>query len=236
MIKVYMTVAMIGFVAIAAVSAPAEPIEAPEGVPKTMHDLPLVFYEDFSEGADRWTVTDPDAWEVIEENGNPVFALVKKFSDYEPPHRSPLNIALVDDIVVGDFVLDARIKSTEPEYGHRDMCVYFGYNDPANFYYVHIAPEADPVANSILKVNDAPRVSIADYRTEGTQWIDDHYHWVRVVRHTDSGRIEVYFDNMDDPIMTAEDTTFLKGQVGFGSFDDTGVIDDIRLWGTLIEE
>jgi hypothetical protein len=39
----------------------------------------------------------------------------------------------------------------------------------------------------------------------------------------------VFFDNMDEPIMTAEDRRFERGTVGFGSFDDTGRFDDVRL-------
>jgi hypothetical protein len=54
---------------------------------------------------------------------------------------------------------------------------------------------------------------------------------VRVVRDSTSGSIQVYFDNMDKPIMTAQDRTFLSGGIGFGSFDDTGAIDSVIVWG-----
>ena len=39
---------------------------------------------------------------------------------------------------------------------------------------------------------------------------------------TTAGKIEVYFDDMKTPVLKAEDKTFQKGFVGFGSFDDTG--------------
>jgi hypothetical protein len=32
--------------------------------------------------------------------------------------------------------------------------------------------------------------------------------------------------------MTATDTTFTTGAIGLGSFDDTGCMDDVRIWGT----
>jgi len=35
--------------------------------------------------------------------------------------------------------------------------------------------------------------------------------------------------------MQAEDKQFRAGQIGFGSFDDTGMIDNIRIWGTSFE-
>jgi hypothetical protein len=80
-------------------------------------------------------------------------------------------------------------------------------------------------------VNGAPRVSIAKERTTGTVW-DNEYHTVRVVRNAQSGLIQVFRDDMTKPIMTAEDKTFSEGEVGFGSFDDTGVVDDVRVWAT----
>ena len=50
------------------------------------------------------------------------------------------------------------------------------------------------------------------------------------MRDAGSGLIEVYFDKMNVPIMKATDKTFGKGQVGFGTFDDTGRIDNVRVW------
>ena len=36
------------------------------------------------------------------------------------------------------------------------------------------------------------------------------------------GLIQVFFDDMDHPAMTAHDRTFAHGRIGVGSFDDTG--------------
>jgi hypothetical protein len=49
------------------------------------------------------------------------------------------------------------------------------------------------------------------------------------------GRIEVYFDDMKTPIMTARDKTFTWGQVGVGSFDDTGDWADLKVHGTNVK-
>lgn len=206
--------------------------EAPEkaDIAQEVEGLPLVFHEDFEKGRDRWTPTDPKAWEIKEEDGNHVYALTKS-SDYKPPVRSPLSISLIQDLEVTDFVLEARMKQTGHEYGHRDLCIFFGHNDSSHFYYIHIATKADAHANSIFVVNDEPRVSIAKERTGGTDWGKDVYHNVRVIRNAESGLIQVFFDNMEKPIMVAEDKTFTSGRIGFGSFDDTGNIDDVRIWG-----
>lgn len=196
---------------------------------KEMNGLPLVFEEDFEKGAERWEPTDAAAWKVADDEGSKVFSLFTG-SKYEPAVRSPKNIAWIKELNVGDCVIEVRMKQTGREYGHRDMCVFLGGQDATHFYYVHMATKADEHANSIFLVDNKPRVSIAKERTDGTDWATG-YHTVRVTRDLHAGTIEVFFDDMTKPIMTTVDKTFGAGRIGFGSFDDTGNIDNVRVWG-----
>jgi hypothetical protein len=193
-------------------------------------DLPLVFEDDFEKGADRWQPTDPEAWRIVETDRGKVYNQFKN-SKYEPPHRSPYNISLVKDVLVGDFVLTVKVQSTNKGAGaHRDMCLFFNYQDPAHFYYVHLGMRPDPNSSQIMIVNDAPRVMITKNQSPGVPW-DDGWHEVKIVRKVADGTIEIYFDDMKKPMMIAEDKTFIWGQVGLGSFDDNGNWDDFRLYG-----
>ncbi len=195
---------------------------------------PLIFEENFENGADRWQPTDAAAWQIKQTDAGHVYSQFKKRSDYEPPHRSPYNVSLLKDVYVGDFVLEAKVLSTHPDYGHRDVCLFFGYQDPAHFYYVHLGKKTDDHANQIFIVNEAPRTKISTKTTPGTDW-DDKWHQVKIVRKTGDGTIEIYFDNMETPVMVANDKTFVWGRIGLGSFDDTSDWDDIRLRGTRVE-
>ena len=223
----------IPLIAIAAMAAYPLLAQEADEVPDTVNGLPLVLQGDFERDPGDWAMTDEDAWKIAEEEGNHVLSLHQQ-SDYNPPVRSPKNMARIAELELTDFVLEARMKQTGREYGHRDMCVFFGYQDPSHFYYVHMATKADAHAHSVFLVNDAPRVSVCDDRTEGIEWGTD-YHRVRIVRDTEEGTVEVYFDDMDEAIMRAQDKTFLSGTVGFGSFDDTGNIDDVRIWAKVKE-
>jgi hypothetical protein len=189
-----------------------------------------LFEETFEEGVGDWEPTDAAAWRVEEVDGNKVYSQFGK-SDYEPPHRSPFNISLRKEVDVGDFVLEARLRSTVADYGHRDMCLVFGYQDPAHFYYVHFGKQTDDHANQVFIVNGAPRVKISKLTSEGTPW-DDEWHRVKIVRQVEDGTISVYFDDMDRPVMIARDKSFTHGRIGIGSFDDTGQWDDVKLFGT----
>ncbi|NIA12601.1 MAG: hypothetical protein GWP08_00880 [Nitrospiraceae bacterium] len=210
--------------------------EGSDTKPKELNGLPLIFEESFEDGAARWKPTDAQAWAVRrqEDTGNMAYNLHKS-SDYKPPVRSPLSISLIQDFSVTDFVMDLRMKQTGKEYGHRDLCLFFGHQDPSHYYYVHIATKSDAHANSIFIVNGEPRTSIATERTKGTDWATG-WHDVRLTRDTVTGRIEVFFDDMDKPIMVAEDKTFASGTIGLGSFDDVGLYDDIRIYGKKAEK
>jgi hypothetical protein len=197
-------------------------------------ELPLLFSEDFAKGADRWEPTDAKAWKVIDTATGKAFSQFQQ-SKYKPPHRSPLNFALVKDVIVGDFVLEAKVLSTARDYGHRDMCLFFGYQDPAHFYYVHLAKQTDDRANQVFVVAGADRKKISTKTTPGTAW-DARWHNVKVVRKVADGTIAVYFDDMKTPVMTATDRTFTWGRVGVGSFDDTGDWTDVRLRGVRVEK
>ena len=193
-------------------------------------ELPLVCADDFEKGAGNWQPTDAKAWRIAETERGKVYNQFKN-SDYKPPHRSPYNIALLKDVSVGDFVLTVKVQSTNGGAGnHQDMCLFFNYQDPAHFYYVHLGKRPDPHSSQIMIVNDAPRAMITKSKSPGIPW-DEKWHDVKIVRRTADGAIEIYFDDMKKPVMTAVDKTFNWGQVGLGSFDDNGNWDDFKLRG-----
>jgi hypothetical protein len=191
----------------------------------------LIYEQNFEgPGIQQFVMTDPGAWRQSQKNDNGALELVRQ-SKYSPPVRSPVNIALIRDKTFGDFVLEADLVQTGREYGHRDMCLYFEFQNPTNFYYVHIATKADPHAHNIFAVTNAPRIAIAKETTTGVDWGLGKWHKVRLERDTTKGSIKVFFDDMSKPIMIAEDKTFGSGYIGFGSFDDTGMIDNVKIWG-----
>jgi hypothetical protein len=207
-------------------------------------ELPILLKEDFEQGMARWQPTDDPAnsvWKVVEQAGRagvPPFGTrvnhvlrVTGQSKYQPPHRSPHSIVWLKDIVVKDFELTARVQNTRPDAGpHRDLCLFWGYQDPARYYYVHLGARPDPAACQIFIVNDAPRAPITTNEPKGTPWTNG-WHTVKVVRRVADGTMEVYFDDMEKPVMTAKDSKFGAGRIGLGTFDDHGNFDDVVLRG-----
>ncbi|AWW29998.1 hypothetical protein DN752_07595 [Echinicola strongylocentroti] len=180
---------------------------------------------------EEFEMTDPKAWKISGKSQD-LSLEIHQQSEYSPRVRSPFNIAIIRDRLFGSFVLEADLQQTGKEYGHRDLCLFFGMKDPANFYYVHIASIPDPHAHNIFLVNDEPRVAIGKTVSDGVDWgATDEWHKVKIVRDIEKGSIEVYFDDMSTPIMQTEDHHFNIGHIGFGTFDDVGKFDNIKIWG-----
>lgn len=198
--------------------------------PKRLTDLPLVFQENFEKDAANWEVTDKGSWKHEKrDDGNHVFGITRRQSDYKPKVRSPRHIALIKGIEVADFELTFRVRGPNDTGAHRDCCAFFNYQDPTHFYYVHLGAKPDPASGQIMIVNDKPRTPITKNERK-TPWTEQ-WHWVKVVRDTKRGTIEVYFDDMSKPHMSAKDKTFGRGRVGIGSFDDINQFDNVTLHG-----
>jgi hypothetical protein len=205
-------------------------------------DLPagykLLYKQEFEKESvlKQFQMTDPKAWKfVTTDDGHGGSMELFQQSNYKPIVRSPVNIALIANKVFTDFVIEVDMIQTGKEYGHRDMCIFYGYQSPTNFYYTHIATAADPNAHNTFIVDGAPRKNFAKETTKGVNWGLHVWHKVRIERTISDGMIKVYFDDFSKPIMSAQNDKFKSGGIGFGSFDDTGRVDNIKIWGPNVE-
>ena len=189
----------------------------------------LAFQDDFREGSAKWETTDDASWTLTKQKGRTAWGLNKRKSDYQPKFRSPHNIALVRDLELTETVIDVEVKSTRDTGNHRDCCIFFQYQDPEHFYYVHLGAKPDPHSGQIMIVNGAARRALTTNK-KPVPW-DDEWHQVRLERDPSSGRIAVFFDNLKTPLMQVHDKTFLSGRVGIGSFDDMNDFTDVHIYG-----
>jgi hypothetical protein len=239
----------LALLAVGASFVSAKPSDLPEG-------YTLQYKQNFKskKAFQDFMMTDASAWSILEHEGNPTLAL-SGASEYEPPFRSPLNIALIKGKTFGSFVLEVDIlqsgvKGTPikeymatyenaadaPGYAHRDHCFFFGFQDPAHFMYIHIAKAGDNNAHNVFVVNESPRTPITDFRTLGADWGVEEWRKIRIVRDVTKGTVVLYFDDMLTPIMIADDVPFEQGFIGFGSFDDIGYVDNIQIWAPEAKE
>jgi hypothetical protein len=188
----------------------------------------LAFEDDFEHGADAWQPREGNRWEVVElPDGGHGYQLMEPGKQREL--RAPGGLSLIREHLVGDFVLTARAKCLTPSTVRgRDVVVALGYRDPTHFCYVHFSNASDPIHNAVCLVDGAPRVAITGAEPTAARLTTDGFHALKVTRV--GKRIEASIDDMTTPVMYAEDERLGVGQVGLGSFDDTAVFDDVRLY------
>ncbi len=181
--------------------------------------------DDFDSGKlEAWQFPFPEDWTILEAGGNHYLHMLRSREPGVP--RRPLQFALLKGVKTGTFDFQARMRREG-----RSMIVVFDYVDTLHFYYAHLSVDrgtTQPVHNGIFIVNGGERRRIAG-ADAAPALPDRDWHLVRVERNAVSGSIDVYADIQVDPIFSAVDRTFTCGQVGIGSFDETGDFDDISL-------
>ena len=113
-------------------------------------------------GLDDWHLTQPDRWKITdtESDQGAALHLLGKSGAYEPPHRSPHSNRAVERPGIRQLHPDRESENATEFPGHRDMCIFWGWQDPAHFYYVHLGEKPDPNSSQIFIVNEAPRTPI----------------------------------------------------------------------------
>jgi hypothetical protein len=196
-------------------------------------ELPMLATFNFESGnAEGWLPNNPTHWEVVERDGSLVYALTAPGEMGKV--RAPTSWSLLAGHDVTSFVLRGRLKClADPANPHRDICIFFHFQDPTHFGYVHFSASSDEAHNIIGLVNGADRVKINSepvgksvFRLTDAEW-----HPFKVSCDAAGGKIEAFLDDLETPILTAVDKTLGHGLIGVGSFDDTGCFDDIALRG-----
>ncbi|MGH9445852.1 MAG: hypothetical protein ACRD3O_09015 [Terriglobia bacterium] len=185
----------------------------------------LSFRDDFRSGnLNAWTMPYPEDWEILTKNG--LHYLHMKRSRPPGVPRRPLQFARLRNIRVGSFDLEAKVRR---EGG--SMIIVFNYVDTLHFYYVHLSVNPGKeiaVHNGIFIVDGGPRRRIAGLSAMPAL-PNRSWHTVRIVRDIRSGSIRVFMDGHTQPLFATTDRTFTCGQIGLGSFDETGDFAEIRL-------
>lgn len=155
--------------------------------------------------------------------------------------RRPFEYAIVTKgPALEDVSIRAEVRLDESvTVSNRDVVVIWNYQGPKRFYYAHFSQD-----NTIYPHNGIFVVDNTDRRRIDDQWTgsvgappavtDAEWHDVRVDHDAATGEIEVYVDGANEPLMTATDTTFSGGRVGFGSFDNFGRARHVRATGTAL--
>lgn len=168
---------------------------------------------------EKWQFEDPAAWEW-QGSGGATALVLKKPSQFKPKVRRPFNLAWFRGVELESFTLNCKARLDVFEQGNNDVCIAFAGRGESEFYYAHLGETADGVHLHLHMVNNADRKAITTHRAKTVPWKQEQWHRIKLVRDASSGSIKLWFE--DELVLEASDTTFAKGRIGLGSFDDLG--------------
>ena len=185
----------------------------------------LSIRDNFNSGSmAAWEMPFSDDWEILQQDG--LHYLHMKRSRPPGIPRRPLQFARLKGVDAGSFDLNVKVRRAGGS-----MIVVFDYVDTLHFYYVHLSKDSGTKVsahNGIFIVNDGSRRRIAGLDASAAL-PDLAWHDVRIVRDAGSGSIQVFLDQQTTPRFSVIDHSFPHGQVGLGSFDETGDFAQLRL-------
>jgi len=184
-------------------------------------------------GASNWAVVTPDKWDFPGDQ-----VILAEAGEQRPGPRRPFEYAvLTKGPQWGSVEINAEVRLDTPtSVSNRDVIIVFGYRSDTEFYYAHLSQDNTIYPhNGIFVVNNADRLRI-EHQWNGSVGAppavtDEEWHEVKVRHCADTGEIAVYVDGSKKPLMTATDTTFDSGRVGFGSFDNIGRLRNLSVTG-----
>lgn len=195
--------------------------------------LDMLLSEDFEAGsASHWCPMLDSLWRIAKSEHGLAYELFR--SGKHGRARSPDGMAMLREPVVTDCCVGVQVRCMQRTDGRglgRDMCIFFGYQDPTHFYYVHFSNISNAVHNAILKVDGKDREPITKEESPPARLHTQGWYWIKVEHDANTGDIRAYIEDMKTPVMTARDETFRWGLVGLGAFGDLGYFDDLKLYG-----
>lgn len=182
------------------------------------------FSDDFNDGnANGWTPLTPSRWQVSSNAGSLRYFL--NTTNYNSPDEKRLGeLSIINSQTWNDFIFECDARSEDAASGNSgaDLSIVFGYQDFDSYYYVNYNRESG--FTEMHRIHDGgPRVTLATYNAP--TFNDGNYHKLRIERQGSS--IHAYFDGA--LILSGNDSFFGQGQIGVGSFNDSGYFDNIEV-------
>jgi len=175
-----------------------------------------------------WSVDQSSDW-TVENNA---LRLLNKAEPAAGKPRRPTKIALVESASYRKVTIDADVKRNG-----KSVILVYGWQDADHYNYAHISSdEASKVRvhNGMFHVFGGDRVRMSGFDGPASLPTPD---WtpVRLVFDGDTGLCYVEVNGQRNPSLEAVDMDLKWGRVGFGSFNETGDIRNLKITGELRE-
>jgi len=179
-----------------------------------------------------FNVGNPESWGIFKDANN--FYL--HFAGLPSTGDSPLpgNMAILNDRIFGDFILEANVMPETDTLGFGEVCIFLGVKDRSQFYCVQLANRCDSIHHGIFVVKSAQPRRLTPVNDQPVIWKTNKWYKIRLERDIVRRTIMVFLGDMKHPVLQVKDYELIMGSVGFGSFIGAGRIDNIRIWAPTV--
>jgi hypothetical protein len=147
------------------------------------------------------------------------------------PFRNPLEVTLLESAAMSDCTIEATLERGPCKQGTDEVCVLFGYQDPENYYFVHLGNMAGGHVNQLYCIQAGIPRPVPVKFAVNTTWQPQTEHRLRVERTVRDGLIRIYFDDFATPVLEAVDTSLNQGQAGLGTFGTDLKLSNVKIKG-----
>ena len=178
-------------------------------------------------------VENPMKWGIFKSSAN--FYL--QCSSGDSATAFPSNIAVLNNKVFGDFILEANVMPQADSSGNAEICVFLGMRDLSRYYYVNLSNRSDTLNHGIFLVKNLANTKLTGDSAHIVSWNENKWHKVRIERNIVRRTIIVYFDDMTLPLMQVKDYELVMGSIGVGTYLGPARFDNLTIWSpTVISE
>jgi hypothetical protein len=175
----------------------------------------------------------PESWGVFKSGGN--FYLQFTGCNTRSSLTSlPANIALLNNRIFGDFVLEANVMPDADTSGIREICIFLGLKDSSQFYHILLTDSINDNNHGIFLMKNSLVTKLTKDDNTTVTWKENKWQKIRVERNIVKRTIRVFIDDMTRPVMQTTDYELVMGYVGFGSVKCPGRIDNIKIWAPTV--
>lgn len=183
-----------------------------------------------------FSVSNAATWGIFNSGGNYYLQFAEAPVNLSAPDL-PCNLAILNNRIFGDFVLEADVMPEAGTNGISEVCLFLGFKDKSKYYYVQLANRCDSSNHGIFVVKNSLTTRLTGPGEQPVTWNGNKWHKIRLERNIVKRTIAVYLDDMKHPVLQTKDYELVMGSVGFGSFTGPGRIDNIKIWApTVISE
>jgi hypothetical protein len=115
-----------------------------------------------------------------------------------------------------------------------ELCIFLGLKDSLKYYYIQLANKTEANLNGIFLVKNTSAIKLTPENINPLVWGENKWHKVRIERNIVRRTIVVFFDDMTIPLMEVKNYELVMGYIGFGSFNTSGRIDNIKIWSQTV--